>query len=84
MLLQLQNVTSSFESCAYLIKQTVNIDNCCSLHREEDSGGRFRKDFHIFFVPRKSLLCEKKLKVSAFFLSISDNLDTFAGAQLAC
>jgi len=34
--------------------------------REEESGGHFRKDFHIFFVPRKSLLCEKKLKVCLF------------------
>lgn len=36
----------------------------CFLCREEETGGHFRKDFHIFFVPRKSLLCEKKLKVS--------------------
>lgn len=28
--------------------------------REE--GNRHRKEFHIFFVPRKSLLCEKKLQ----------------------
>ena len=33
-------------------------------YREEESGGS-RKEFHIFFVPRKSLLCEKRLKVSS-------------------
>jgi len=35
-------------------------------------GGHFRKDFYIFFVPRKSLLCEKRLKVSdiGFFVLI--------------
>lgn len=31
--------------------------------REEHKGG-FRKEYHIIFVPRKSLLCEKKLKVN--------------------
>ncbi|XP_014204862.1 vacuolar protein sorting-associated protein 33A [Copidosoma floridanum] len=31
-----------------------------NIHGEE--GSRQRKDFHIFFVPRKSLLCEKKLQ----------------------
>ena len=43
---------------------SVVIFNGCFLvfHREEESAG-FRKEFHIFFVPRKSLLCEKKLKV---------------------
>ncbi|CAH1801545.1 unnamed protein product, partial [Owenia fusiformis] len=29
--------------------------------KEEEIGG-FRKEFHLFFVPRKSLLCERKLK----------------------
>ncbi|XP_058789341.1 vacuolar protein sorting-associated protein 33A isoform X1 [Phymastichus coffea] len=31
-----------------------------NIHGEE--GNRHRKEFHIFFVPRKSLLCEKKLQ----------------------
>ena len=41
-----------------------NLQQCFFLFfdREEESAG-FRKEFHIFFVPRKSLLCERKLKV---------------------
>lgn len=35
------------------------------IHREE--GSRQRKEFHIFFVPRKSLLCEKKLQNRGVF-----------------
>jgi hypothetical protein len=31
-------------------------------YREERASGN-RKEFHLFFVPRKSLLCEKWLKV---------------------
>lgn len=31
-------------------------------YREERASGR-KKEFHLFFVPRKSLLCEKWLKV---------------------
>ncbi|XP_033123521.1 vacuolar protein sorting-associated protein 33A-like [Anneissia japonica] len=30
--------------------------------REEEKVGGFRKEYHIFFVPGKSLLCENKLK----------------------
>jgi hypothetical protein len=29
--------------------------------------GGFRKEFHLFFVPRKSFLCEKALKVRFLF-----------------
>ena len=43
------------------VRYVVLMVSC--LYREEESAGHFRKDFHIFFVPRKSLLCEKKLKV---------------------
>ena len=45
------SLTTKFaKNCLYLINS-----------REEEIGG-FRKEFHIFFVPRKSLLCERKLK----------------------
>jgi len=47
-------------------------------------GGHFRKDFYIFFVPRKSLLCEKRLKVSDrvfyywhFYLNLSIRTSPF-------
>ncbi|KAJ8675690.1 hypothetical protein QAD02_011476 [Eretmocerus hayati] len=36
-----------------------------NIHGEE--GNRQRKEFHIFFVPRKSLLCEKKLQNRGVF-----------------
>lgn len=32
-------------------------------YREEEGSGQFHKDYHIIFVPRKSILCESKLKV---------------------
>lgn len=32
-----------------------------------EEGNRQRKEFHIFFVPRKSLLCEKKLQNRGVF-----------------
>ena len=35
-----------------------------NIRKAEEMPGRFRKEFHIFFVPRKSLLCERKLTVS--------------------
>jgi hypothetical protein len=31
--------------------------------REEDKGSS-KKDFHIMFVPRKTILCERRLQVS--------------------
>lgn len=34
---------------------------------EEMKGGYVRKEFYLLFVPRKSLLCEKKLKVSRWY-----------------
>ena len=37
---------------------------CCS----EEQSGLPRKDFHIFFVPRKSFLCEKRLKVNCCYI----------------
>ncbi|XP_072163867.1 vacuolar protein sorting-associated protein 33A-like [Diadema setosum] len=37
---------------------TIVADN---IHKAQEMQGRFRKEFHIFFVPRKSLLCERKL-----------------------
>ncbi|XP_064612161.1 vacuolar protein sorting-associated protein 33A-like [Liolophura sinensis] len=37
-----------------------------SVLQEEQKGG-FRKDFHIIFVPRKSLLCEKRLKEAGVY-----------------
>ncbi|XP_052712538.1 vacuolar protein sorting-associated protein 33A-like isoform X1 [Crassostrea angulata] len=37
-----------------------------NLLQEEHKGG-FRKEYHIIFVPRKSLLCEKKLKESGVY-----------------
>jgi hypothetical protein len=35
------------------------------------------KEFHIIFVPRKSHLCEKKLKELGVFGSFKDNLKEF-------
>ena len=32
----------------------------------EECRGGYKKDFFLIFVPRKSLLCEKKLKVCLF------------------
>ncbi|XP_038056680.1 vacuolar protein sorting-associated protein 33A-like [Patiria miniata] len=32
-----------------------------AIRRTEEAAGRFHMEFHIFFVPRKSLMCEKKL-----------------------
>lgn len=43
--------------------------------KEEEASGPFHKEFHIFFVPRKSLLCEKRLKelgVHGSFTSIEE------------
>ncbi|XP_030847880.1 vacuolar protein sorting-associated protein 33A [Strongylocentrotus purpuratus] len=37
---------------------TIVADN---IRKAEENPGRFRKEFHIYFVPRKSLLCERKL-----------------------
>jgi hypothetical protein len=49
------------------------ISLCCecnftmiTCYREERASG-YRKEFHLFFVPRKSLLCEKWLKVWHIF-----------------
>ena len=33
----------------------------------EETKGGYKKEFHLIFVPRKSLLCEKKLKVFLVF-----------------
>ncbi|XP_072028942.1 vacuolar protein sorting-associated protein 33A-like [Amphiura filiformis] len=33
-----------------------------NIKRTEEMQGRFRKEFHIFFVPQRTLLCEQKLK----------------------
>ena len=56
--------TFLFSFLSPLFQVLVYIFVTCDLYfcREEELGG-FRKEFHIFFVPRKSLLCEKQLKV---------------------
>ncbi|XP_066290958.1 vacuolar protein sorting-associated protein 33A-like [Branchiostoma lanceolatum] len=43
--------------------------------KEEETGGS-RKEFHIFFVPRKSLLCEQKLKELGVYGTFS-NVDEY-------
>lgn len=57
-----------------LYKLNFSLKNPFKLHKsvakwlchfsEETKGGQSRKEFYLLFVPRKSLLCEKKLKVS--------------------
>ncbi|KAK0047696.1 vacuolar protein sorting-associated protein 33A isoform X1 [Biomphalaria pfeifferi] len=46
------------------------------LLNEEIKGGAVRKEFHLLFVPRKSLLCEKKLKEKGVYGSFV-NVDEF-------
>ncbi|KAK7087752.1 vacuolar protein sorting-associated protein 33A-like isoform X2 [Littorina saxatilis] len=41
-----------------------------NLHHEETKGG-YKKEFHLIFVPRKSLLCERKLKEKGVYGSFS-------------
>ena len=43
----------------------------------EDQKGGFRKEYHIIFVPRKSLLCEKKLKEAGVHGSLT-NIEEFS------
>ncbi|XP_070555122.1 vacuolar protein sorting-associated protein 33A-like [Ptychodera flava] len=47
-----------------------------NVHKEEKLGG-YRKEYHIFFVPRKSLLCEKRLKELGVYGTFS-NIDEYA------
>ncbi|XP_021346292.1 vacuolar protein sorting-associated protein 33A-like isoform X1 [Mizuhopecten yessoensis] len=42
-----------------------------NLLQEEQKGG-FRKDYHIIFVPRRSLLCDKKLKEMGVYGTITN------------
>ncbi|XP_060558501.1 vacuolar protein sorting-associated protein 33A-like isoform X2 [Ruditapes philippinarum] len=51
-----------------------------SLLREDQKGG-FRREFHIIFVPRKSLLCEKKLKEAGVHGSFT-NIEEFSLALI--
>ncbi|XP_045171518.1 vacuolar protein sorting-associated protein 33A-like isoform X2 [Mercenaria mercenaria] len=51
-----------------------------SLLREDQKGG-FRREFHIIFVPRKSLLCEKKLKEAGVHGSLT-NIEEFSLALI--
>lgn len=39
-----------------------------NIKRTEEMQGRFRKEYHIFFVPQRTLLCEQKLKVRVWTL----------------
>ncbi|XP_076434715.1 vacuolar protein sorting-associated protein 33A-like [Babylonia areolata] len=41
-----------------------------NLHHEETKGG-YKKEFHLIFVPRKSLLCERKLKEKGVYGSLT-------------
>lgn len=45
-------------------------DLFCRICREDRSRG-IRKEFHLFFVPYKSLLCEKRLKNKGVFGNFS-------------
>ena len=47
------------------------------LYFREDQKGGFRKEYHIIFVPRKSLLCEKKLKEAGVHGSLT-NIEEFS------
>ncbi|XP_077995309.1 vacuolar protein sorting-associated protein 33A-like [Glandiceps talaboti] len=47
-----------------------------NIHKEEELGGYHRKDFHIFFVPRKSLLCERRLKELGVYGALT-NVDEY-------
>ena len=46
------------------------------LFSEEQKGGLLRKEFYLVFVPRKSLLCEKKLKELGVYGSFA-NVEEF-------
>ncbi|XP_025089148.1 vacuolar protein sorting-associated protein 33A-like isoform X2 [Pomacea canaliculata] len=42
-----------------------------NLHNEETRGGYNKKEYHLIFVPRKSLLCERKLKEKGVYGSFA-------------
>ncbi|KAG1714266.1 Vacuolar protein sorting-associated protein 33A [Nymphon striatum] len=73
---------SNVQNIIFLVRPKLPLMDIIAdnVHKEEELGGQ-RKDFHIFFVPRKSLLCEKRLKelgVYGTFNSVDEySLDLF-------
>jgi hypothetical protein len=49
---------------------------CCS-NSENDSRSHDSREYHVIFVPRKSHLCEKKLKELGVYGSFKDNLKEY-------
>ncbi|CAG5119015.1 unnamed protein product, partial [Candidula unifasciata] len=55
---------SSVQNIIFIVRPRLSLMEVISqcLLSEEMKGGYVRKEFYLLFVPRKSLLCEKKLK----------------------
>lgn len=58
--------TMMIQNIIFMVRPKLDLMDTIAdnIKRTEEIQARFRKEFHIFFVPQKTLLCEQKLKVS--------------------
>ncbi|KAH9503153.1 Vacuolar protein sorting-associated protein 33A [Bulinus truncatus] len=69
---------SNVQNIIFIVRPRLSLMETVAqcLLKEEPKGGHSRKEFHLLFVPRKSLLCEKKLKEKGVYGSFA-NVDEF-------
>ncbi|XP_052224605.1 vacuolar protein sorting-associated protein 33A-like isoform X2 [Dreissena polymorpha] len=69
---------SSVQNIIYITRPRLELmDLIASSLLKEDQRGGFRKEYHIIFVPRKSLLCERRLKEAGVHGSLT-NIEEFS------
>ncbi|XP_064620960.1 vacuolar protein sorting-associated protein 33A-like [Lineus longissimus] len=54
---------NSVQNIIFIVRPKLELmDSIAQIVNKEEELGGFRKDYHILFVPRKSLICERRLK----------------------
>ncbi|XP_052800544.1 vacuolar protein sorting-associated protein 33A-like isoform X4 [Mya arenaria] len=63
---------SSVQNIIFVTRPKLDLmDQIAQSLLKEDTKGGFRKEYHIIFVPRKSLLCERRLKEAGVHGSVT-------------
>ncbi|XP_031836624.1 vacuolar protein sorting-associated protein 33A [Nomia melanderi] len=65
------SIPSNITNIIFISRPQLNLMDLIAENVHGEEGKRPRKEFHLFFVPRKSLLCQKKLQNRGVFGSFT-------------
>ncbi|KAG7196607.1 hypothetical protein KM043_013095 [Ampulex compressa] len=65
------SVPTNIVNIIYITRPQLGLMDLIAENVHEEEGKRPRREFHLFFVPRKSLLCQKKLQNRGVFGSFT-------------